>query len=78
MLGVGHDPADKGTVVKGKRVRKPEPFNWTESCQCAYDDLKEALTEEIMLSHPDLKDPNAHFVMMTDASRIAAGAVLMQ
>ena len=31
-----------------------------------------------MNSHPDLEDPNAEFVIMTDASSVAAGGVLMQ
>eukprot|EP00965_Chrysotila_dentata_P172531 5693145-Pleurochrysis_carterae.AAC.1 len=31
-----------------------------------------------MLAHPDLHDPLAEYVIMTDASDVAAGAVLMQ
>eukprot|EP00965_Chrysotila_dentata_P023377 775191-Pleurochrysis_carterae.AAC.1 len=31
-----------------------------------------------MLAHPDLHDPLAKYVIMTDASDVAAGAVLMQ
>eukprot|EP00965_Chrysotila_dentata_P018806 626220-Pleurochrysis_carterae.AAC.1 len=31
-----------------------------------------------MLAHPDLHDPLAEYVIMTDSSDVAAGAVLMQ
>eukprot|EP00965_Chrysotila_dentata_P082885 2734904-Pleurochrysis_carterae.AAC.1 len=33
---------------------------------------------DVMLAHPDLHDPLAEYVIMTDASDVAAGTVLMQ
>ena len=40
--------------------------------------IKQELKQDIMRSHPDFKDPNAEFVIMTDASKVAAGAALFQ
>ena len=54
------------------------PFIWTEDCQRAYDQLKTALSEDCLTHHPDFRDPNAELVLMTDASTVAAGAVLFQ
>ena len=41
----------------------------------AFETLKKALTEAPCLAHPDLGRP---FVLQTDASNIAVGAVLLQ
>eukprot|EP00965_Chrysotila_dentata_P037491 1246857-Pleurochrysis_carterae.AAC.1 len=44
----------------------------------AYKEIIDALASDVMLAHPDLHDPFAEYVIMTDASDVAAGAVLMQ
>ena len=61
-----------------KKELNGQPWPWTDRCQRAYDALRESLSEDCLQSHPDLTDPFAEFVLMTDASDIAAGAVLMQ
>lgn len=51
------------------------PFFWTEDCQAAFDDLKEALMNPPLLAHPT---PDGHFILDTDASKTTVGAVLTQ
>ena len=65
-----------------KLLRKDTPVGrdwpWNESCQRAYDGIKTDLKNATAQSHPDLHDPDAEFVIMTDPSTVAAGAVLFQ
>ena len=59
-----------------KLTRKSSlPFNWTSSCQEAFSLLKQLLTTAPILAYPDFTLP---FVLHTDASDIAVGAVLSQ
>ena len=48
---------------------------WTDACEQAFQELKDALTSAPVLLFPDLTKP---FVVYTDASKVAAGAVLLQ
>ena len=50
-------------------------FEWTEEMQKAFEMLKEALTTAPVLVYPDYQKP---FIVSTDASSIAVGAVLSQ
>ena len=50
-------------------------FCWTTSCQQAFDTLKSRLLTSPILGYPDFKIP---FVLHTDASDTAAGAILSQ
>ena len=50
-------------------------FCWTTSCQQAFDTLKSKLLTSPILGYPDFKIP---FVLHTDASDTAVGAVLSQ
>jgi hypothetical protein len=54
---------------------KDEKFSWTVECQQAFDTLKERLTTAPILIYPDLNKP---FIVQTDASNEAIGAVLSQ
>ena len=70
--------ADNVTMTKfGRKMRTQRigPEEWTRECQVAFDSLKQALC-----SHPvlQLPDPTKPYEIMTDASGIACGAVLMQ
>ena len=56
-------------------LKKNVPFVWTESCQTAFEKLKVILESSPVLSAPDF---SAQFKLATDASDVAAGAVLLQ
>ena len=56
-------------------TRKGEPWIWTQLQQCAFERLKHIFSSAPVLQIPDVTHP---FSIMTDASLLAAGAVLMQ
>jgi len=56
-------------------LRKGEEFNWTNRHQRAFEDLREQLTTEPILIYPDWEKP---FILSTDASTFAVGAILSQ
>ena len=56
-------------------TRKDHPWSWTEPQQKAFDSLHTIFLSTPVLCIPDVSCP---FSLMTDASLLAAGAVLMQ
>ena len=54
---------------------KGKTFQWTASCEVAFDELKSKLTTSPILAFPD---PNFEFIVDTDACDIGIGAVLSQ
>ncbi len=54
---------------------KQKPFQWTEECEDAFNSLKVALTSAPILAFPTTTDK---FILDTDASHFACGAVLSQ
>ncbi|KFD59900.1 hypothetical protein M514_27917 [Trichuris suis] len=56
-------------------AEKRKPFQWTAECAAAFNKLKEMLVSEPILRLPDFNRP---FILDTDASNIAIGAVLSQ
>jgi hypothetical protein len=56
-------------------TKKDIKFNWTDSCQDAFEDLKNKLTSAPVLAYPDY---NKEFMLHCDASNHAVGAVLNQ
>ena len=56
-------------------LAKDAPFEWTSSCQLAFDKLKSHLTTAPIIQPPDWSLP---FELMCDASDFAVGAVLGQ
>lgn len=56
-------------------TRKGRPWQWTVAAQKAFDELKVALTSAPVLILPDMSKP---FIVTTDASLVATGAVLAQ
>ena len=51
---------------------------WDSERAEAFEKVKQAMKDSALQAHPDLRDPFADLVIMTDASDVAAGAVLMQ
>jgi hypothetical protein len=58
-----------------KLLRKGAVFNWDGDCVEAFEKLKDALTHSPVLAYPDFDKP---FIISTDASNFAIGAVLSQ
>ncbi|CAC5376668.1 Retrovirus-related Pol polyprotein from transposon 297,Retrovirus-related Pol polyprotein from transposon 17.6,Retrovirus-related Pol polyprotein from transposon 412 [Mytilus coruscus] len=56
-------------------TEKGRKFLWTEECPEAFEDLKGKPTKAPIFAHPDLSRP---FILDTDASNNAIGAVLSQ
>ena len=56
-------------------TRKHVPYVWSHECQVAYDELRNALISAPVLRLPDFNRP---FVLTTDWSKLAVGAVLSQ
>jgi hypothetical protein len=56
-------------------LKKEKKFNWTESCEKSFQELKRRLTTAPVLTLPDIQ---RNFVVYCDASRQGLGCVLMQ
>ena len=56
-------------------AEKPQPFVWTSEVNRAFLYLKRVLTEAPILNYPT---PDDQFILDTDASNQAVGAVLSQ
>ena len=54
---------------------KKDSFEWTEEAKKAFEDLKKAMTQTLVLALPDFEKP---FEVYTDASGEGIGAVLVQ
>ena len=54
---------------------KKQKWKWTPECQKAFDDVKQAISRDVMLAYPDFTKP---FVIHTDASHYQLGAVISQ
>ena len=57
------------------RKQHPDRVQWTDACQSAFAELKAALVDPPVLYNPDFGKP---FILQTDASDLAIGAVLSQ
>ena len=56
-------------------TRKDIDFEWSKSCQIAFEFLKEMLLKEPILKYPD---PNYGYILYTDSSKYAWAGVLTQ
>ena len=56
-------------------TRKKNPFIWTDECQRAFNAIREAIINDVMLVHPDYSKP---LVICSDASDYAVGYFLAQ
>ena len=59
-------------------TNKGVPFQWSESCQVAFNQLKQKLTEAPVLAYPQFGPSAEQFILQTDASATGIGAVLEQ
>ena len=66
--------ADAGRPMT-KLTRKDSKFEWSDGCQTAFEYLKTCLAEAPILIYPN---PHKRYIVFTDASDQAAGAVLTQ
>ncbi|CAM8931903.1 unnamed protein product [Rhodiola kirilowii] len=65
----------KRALPLSRLLQKDVPFEFTEECKAAFNDLKAALTSAPIIQAPDWTQP---FEIMCDASDYAVGAVLGQ
>ncbi|MCG8044653.1 MAG: hypothetical protein JAY66_03025, partial [Candidatus Thiodiazotropha taylori] len=56
-------------------TEKGKQFIWSSECDDAFEKLKKKMIEAPVLAHPDFSEP---FILDTDASDLAIGAVLSQ
>lgn len=56
-------------------TRKHVPFEWTDTCQYSFDNLREKFINPPVLDYPNLSQDNK-FILQTDASGYAIGSVL--
>lgn len=56
-------------------LKKTNKFQWTEDCQAAFAELRDLLLQASALRMPDFERP---FILTTDASEYALGAILSQ
>ena len=56
-------------------TKKGNAFMWTAECQMSFDELRKAMVTTPILASPDFSQP---FILDTDASDKAIGAVLLQ
>ncbi|EFP01961.1 hypothetical protein CRE_22892 [Caenorhabditis remanei] len=54
-------------------TKKDTPFRWSRACQNAFDQIKEVLQSDLLLTH---YDPNKPIIVAADASQYGIGAVL--
>ncbi|QRV77028.1 Retrotransposable element Tf2 protein [Ceratobasidium sp. AG-Ba] len=56
-------------------TKKDTRFEWNQECQQAFKEIKKRVSQDPVLIHPD---PDKPFILETDASGIAIGAILSQ
>ena len=56
-------------------TRKEVKFEWTDKCQEAFEEIKKRMTASPVLAYPKSE---GMFILDTDASKYASGAVLSQ
>ncbi|XP_062021178.1 uncharacterized protein LOC133737687 [Rosa rugosa] len=65
----------KKTTPLTELLKKGVTWDWSSDCEKAFQDLKKAVMEDLVLALPDLNQP---FEVQTDASDFALGGVLLQ
>lgn len=68
--------ADRAVVLNDlTKASAPNKLKWTDECDKAFRDLKDAVCANSVLHTPDFDKP---FTLQTDASGVGLGAVLLQ
>lgn len=68
--------ADRSVALNDlTKASAPNKVRWTEECDRAFQDLKDAVCTQSVLHSPDFDKP---FTLQTDASGVGLGAVLLQ
>ena len=62
-------------VAAHSKLSKQAPFTWPTECQIAFEKVKDALANAVLLEFPD---QDAEYSLTTDASDTAVGGVLQQ
>nr|VZH94052.1 unnamed protein product [Spirometra erinaceieuropaei] len=57
---------------------KQNAFNWSDECECSFEELKRRLISPPLLAFPNISESAPPFILDTDASDVAIGAVLSQ
>ena len=57
------------------KVSRADEISWTEALESKFEELKQQLFQPRIVRLPD---PDRHFILETDGSRVAVGAVLKQ
>lgn len=66
----------RGAGRKRRQIRrKLSADDWTDECRRAFNKLKQALLDQVILAHPNFSDP---FLLSVDTSTDGLGAVLSQ
>ena len=63
------------TKCLNDQTKKGKVFEWTTECQQSFESLKKKLVNSPILQYPDFDKP---FILTTDASNYALGAILSQ
>ncbi len=63
------------TAPMSQLTRKNVPFDWSPDCQVAFDYLNSTISSDPVLRLPHYEIP---FVLTTDWSKLAIGAILSQ
>lgn len=75
MTGQKRPRKGRGVGKRSAAVRKLTPDDWTDECRGAFENLKTALVNQVLLAYPDFLRP---FILSVDASTSGLGAVLSQ
>ena len=59
-------------------LQKDKKFDWTDSCQKAFDGLKQALTKAPILAIPQYDDPHKSYEINVDSSKVGHASTLTQ
>ncbi|BHF61375.1 hypothetical protein SprV_0100434900 [Sparganum proliferum] len=57
---------------------KQNAFNWSDECERSFEELKRRLISPPLLAFPNISESAPPFILDTDASDVATGAVLSQ